>query len=122
VSVDDEEDDTAVIMEQVSAVGDEHVGVHFSGEGREVHRPFGGDRGDHGDRVAGAGGRHDRCLSDRRPRGAGVVVEADASLIGEVHGGADLHGFISDSRVLLSTPTLHPLGILLSGPVQRALR
>jgi hypothetical protein len=47
------EDDAAVIMEQVLTVGDKHVGVHFSSEGREVHGPFGGDRGYHVDRVSG---------------------------------------------------------------------
>ena len=48
------------------------------------------------------------------------VVGADASLIGEVDGGAEPRGFVSDGRVLLSTPALHPLGVLLGGPVQRA--
>ncbi len=68
--------------------------------------------------MSGSGGSHDRRLSNRRPRGAGV----DAGLIGEVHGGADLRGFVPDSGVLLGTPAGHPLGILLGGPVQRTLR
>ena len=79
------------------------------------------DGGNHVEREAAACDADDRCLSDRRPGGAGVVIGTDTRLVGEVDHcsfGARL-GF--DRGIGLGPPLPDQLGILLPCLVQGLL-
>jgi len=122
VAVDDQEHWPGRVVQQSLAEVDEHLGVQRAVVDGEPQRALRGDRGDHVDRMPGAGGAHYRGVADRRPGGAGVVVRADPGLIGEVDRRPRLLGLGPNGRVDLALPRLNRGRVLLVGPVQRPLR
>ncbi|CRI67860.1 hypothetical protein THIOKS1860029 [Thiocapsa sp. KS1] len=88
----------------------------------EAQVALGADRGEHVDREARPGARHDRRPALLAPCGAAMIIGPNAGLVTEQNERVACLGFALNRRKVGVAPALHEDWILLDRPAQRALR
>lgn len=121
VTVHDEKNWAIGVMEHPLKELNELLSVHATFKGHEAELAPRTDRGGNVEPETLPGGRDNRRLSSRCPRGSGVEVRTDTRLILEEDGSSLPFRQGADLRELLLEPAVDPLRILLVGTTQGAL-